>query len=174
MVLSGTLVVLVLGIVAVLTLRGGSEGPSGVVDDCVVGTWTVTTMTMDLATDNFGTVHFTSIGEVGRVTYASNGGTVHDYGDNSQFSADVVDAKGARKVSLKITGTARYDVRTANSTLTFANAQATGKTTLTVSATGASSTLDLTVDTDPAKYSCQGDTLTTYTENYRAEAHRAT
>ena len=146
---------------------------TGAVDECVVGTWTVTTMTMDLATDSFGTVHFTSHGEVGKVTYGADGRAGYDYGTASEFTAVVTDAQGTKKVNLKITGTASYDVQTSHSTLSFANVQATGKTTLTVVGTGAGSTTDLTFNADPAKYSCQNDTLTTYTETYRAEAHRA-
>ena len=170
--LSTTLVLLVVAIIVVMIFRDKGTTKAALVDSCVVGSWTVMNMTMDVSTENFGIVHFTNVGSVGKVNYTSDGKAVHDYGDNTQFVADVTDAAVTKKVNLKVTGVAKFDFRTANSTMSFSNAQANGKTTLTVVATGAASSTALDVSTDPAKYSCQGDTMTVYTENYRAESHR--
>jgi hypothetical protein len=171
--LSVTLVLLVVAIVVVVIFRDRTPSETSLVDTCVVGQWAVTTMTMDIVTDSFGTVHFTNVGSAGKVTYSADGKGIRDYGDGTEFVADVTGGGGTRKMNLKISGTARYDVRTANSAITTSNVQSTGTMVLTVTATGASSSQDLVVDADTAKYSCEKNSLTIYTEMYRAESSRS-
>jgi len=171
--LSVTLALLVVAIVVVVIFRDRSPSQSSLVDTCVVGQWAVTTMTMDVVTDSFGTVHFTNVGSAGKVTYSADGKGVRDYGDDTEFVADVTGGGVTRKMNLKIAGTARYDFRTANSAITTSNVQAAGTMVLTVTATGASSSQNLDIGADTAKYSCEKNNLTIYTEQYRAESTRS-
>ena len=172
MLLTVGLVLLACVATLLLMVNRKSEQKS-LVDNCVVGTWGVTSMTIDVTTTAFGEVHFTSVAAMGSVTYAADGTAVNDYGNSAQLAADVTVAAVPRKALLKITGTARYTYRTANDVITFSGLRSTRTTTLTIGGTPTPTDMDLDVTSRPARYSCVTDILTIFTETYRAEAHRA-
>ncbi|MBN1172257.1 MAG: hypothetical protein JXA67_08775 [Micromonosporaceae bacterium] len=168
-------VVLSIAIGAVIVFQQQDDNDAPLVDPCVVGNWTVTSMTMDVITETFGTIRFTSVGSlgnVGTVTYRADGTAVHTYGDTARLGADVVIGGSSQKVALVISGTGQYDFRTNDSTMTFQNTLTNRKVTLTVEALKISKDIDVEIGVKPARYNCEADTLTLFTDDYRAEAHR--
>lgn len=164
--------VLAIGVVVFSNVFGDDETDAGGTDKCVIGTWTVKNMTMDLSTQEFGVVRFTNVGNAGQLRLGANGTGYQEFGDGAEFTAETSGTAGTRTVRLKMTGTATFDFTTADSTLSFANVRNDGKLTFTTDA-GATSTADLSVGSEPARYTCKSDTLTVYTEGYRKEGNRS-
>lgn len=154
--------------------RDTSETSDSLVDECVIGNWTVVSMTIDVTTDTFGTVHFTNVGTVGNVgtiEYRADGTAVHTYGNGAELQAEVTISGVAKTVKIALTGTGTYDFRTSDKTMTFSNLVSQRKATLTVSGSTTSTELPIEIGVDPARYNCEMDTLTIFTDDYRAEAH---
>ncbi|MBT8224791.1 MAG: hypothetical protein HKP61_09050 [Dactylosporangium sp.] len=170
MLVAVTLLGLAVVLVTVLRGRDGAEEP--LVDPCVVGNWTVQNMTMAIETDAFGKIRFVSLGEIGKIEYGADGTAVHAYGDEARLSAEVTVSAVSQQAILTITGVDRYDYRTSDSTMVFSSLRDDRTTTLTIDGIGVSSDIDINMGLEPARFSCAGDSLTTFTENYRAEAHR--
>ncbi len=173
--LAATLVILVIAIVVATATRNNGKGTTSLVDSCLVGTWTVSTMKVDIRTAELGTVNFTNVGEAGRMRFDPDGTGYHDYGEGGgvEFTADAGTGSTVRKVSLKVTGIVRYHVRTEDSTVWYQDTRTVGAATLTVVDTGTTSPVEFGVHGEPARYSCHSDTLTTFTEDYRLEARRS-
>jgi hypothetical protein len=166
--LSATLVVIVVAIVVVAIMRSGTRKPFAdgggrpnpdtstvVVDQCVVGTWAITSDEEDVVMDQVGTVRFSGRGGEARLK-ADGTGSI-DYGRNgpAKFTATYKD----QPVELVVTGTVTFDYRTAGGAMSFSNMKANGNLAMTVGGL-ASTNLPLEVSDDPAKYSCTDTTLT--------------
>lgn len=165
-------VVVVLALVAVVVVVGrGGDDASGI-DKCVVGNWTVVSARMEVTTADYGVMRFASVGNVGKIKLGSDGKGYTDYGSNAEFGADVTGPEGSGKLSLKITGITRYDFSTKDSTLSYSNVRNDSKITMTVVATGASSSPQFEIMGSTTTYSCQDQTLTTFTDTQRSEARR--
>jgi hypothetical protein len=183
--LSSILVILVAAIVVVAVVRasGRSTGGSGdangqrpgtptatkaaaLVDECVVGTWRMSHYEENVPVAGFGTVKFTGAGA--EVRLKDDGTGVTDYKDGTTFTATL----GGVVYKLVVTGTVNFRYRTSNGAVSFTGVTASGKETLTNTDTGQQVSQDLTGDSDPASYTCSGDSLTEFTNQYRAEMRR--
>ncbi len=171
--LSATLVVLVVAIVVVVVARSGTARRTGdtgaVADSCVVGTWKVTAYQEDVPVDGVGTVRFTGAGF--EVRLRSDGSGVTDYhASGTTFRATV----NTIPYTLVVTGTVRFDFHAGAGSVSFANVRPAGKEKLTNERTGQSETLDLQGSAEPARYTCEGDSLTQVAtrQQYRADMTR--
>jgi hypothetical protein len=183
--LSSILVVLVAAIVVVVVVRasgksdanganganGQPTGPSAtkaaaLVDECVVGTWRMSHYEEDVPVAGFGTVKFT--GEGAEVRLKDDGTGVTDYKDGTTFNATL----SGVVYKLVVTGTVSFGYRTNNGAVSFTGVTASGKETLTRTDNGQQVSQDLTGNSDPASYTCSGDSLTEFTNQYRAEMRR--
>ncbi len=181
--LSSILVVLVAAIVVVAVVRasgktdagGGTGQPTGapsatkaaaLVDECVVGTWRMSHYEEDVPVAGFGTAKFT--GEGAEVRLKDDGTGVTDYKDGTTFTATL----GGVVYKLVVTGTVSFGYRTNNGAVSFTGVTASGDETLTRTDTGQQVSQKLTGNSDPASYTCSGDSLTEFTNQYRAEMRR--
>ena len=158
--LSVVLVVLVVAIVAVVVVKASDSGEGTddvAVDDCVVGSWRVTSHRESVVVDGGSSVQFSGSGATVRLS--ADGKGVTDYGDGTTFFASVA---GIR-VELVFKGTISYDFATSNGSITFSNVQADGTATLYQGGVEATSQ-PLNSDTTPSKYTCEGDKLVQNTE----------
>jgi hypothetical protein len=166
--LSATLVVIVVAIVVVAIVRSGIKKTSAdgggdpdpdtstvVVDQCVVGTWAITSDEEDVVMDQVGTVRFS--GKGGEARLKADGTGSIDYGRNgpAKFTATYKD----QPVELVVTGMVTFNYRTAGGAMSFSNMKANGNLAMTVGGL-ASTNLPLEVSDDPAKYTCTDTTLT--------------
>jgi hypothetical protein len=167
--LSATLVVVVVGIVAIVLFRDGDtpDNPSAI-DNCVVGTWEVTDYTEDVAVPEVGKVTFTDSGKGATLRFTKDGKGVQDFGTGTVFTGTVQGAK----VNLEISGTVRYDFRTNDNTMSFSNLVSDGKAKVSVPSLGREESQDFTGSDDPSRYTCGGDKMTMSTSLYRADLKR--
>jgi len=178
--LSGVLVVLVVAIVVVVIVRASGKkdhtagpataGPppasaSSNIDQCVLGTWEVTSYAEDVAVEDVGKVHVT--GKGGTVKFRTNGTGVTDYGGGTTFNATLQ----GHAVVLVASGTVTYNYSTSNGSLAFSDVKANGTETVSVDGVQATSQA-LEGDSDPARYTCSGDTLKEFTTLKQIEMHR--
>jgi hypothetical protein len=163
--LSVTLVVLVVGIVAVAALRkkdtplagpsgsaSASAKPSPIVDTCVVGLWNATEETQDVPVEGVGSVRVTGSGM--KVRLRADGTGAYEFSDTT-YTATI----SGHRVDIIVNGTTKYDYRTSNGSMAFSNFSNSGTVTVKVDGAAASSEA-LTEDADPVRYSCSGSTLT--------------
>jgi hypothetical protein len=168
--LSITLVILVVAIVIVVIVKGDETGtPSASmtqIDQCVVGDWRVTDHREDVSMSGIGPVTFT--GKGAKVHLGADGSGITDYGDRTRFEGTV----GSQQVRLEVSGTLRYHFTAVNGTVSFTDmtSQATVQTYLddVLSRTAA----PFNGSTDPATYTCHGDTLVESKTAYRTELTR--
>jgi hypothetical protein len=172
--LSSILVILVAAIVVIAVVRAsGRSNPStggstatranSLVDECVIGTWRMSHYEEDVPVTGYGNVKFT--GEGAEVRLRVDGTGVTDYKDGTTFNATV----DGVVYKLVVSGTVSFGYRTSNGTFSFSGVTASGQETLTRTDTGQQVTQDLTGSSDPANYTCSGDSLTEFTNQYRAE-----
>jgi hypothetical protein len=170
--LSSILAILVAAIVVVAVVRAsgrsnpstaGSTEAASLVDECVVGTWRMTHYQEDVPVQNVGNVRFT--GDGAEVRLRADGTGVTDYKDGTTFNATV----DGVTYTLVVTGTVSFGYRTSNGTFSFSDVTASGAETLTRTDTGQQVKQDLAGSSDPASYTCSGDSLTEFTNQYRAE-----
>jgi hypothetical protein len=169
--LSITLVVAVVAIVVVVVVRsrsggGPAPGAKALVDRCVVGTWRTDRYQEDVPVAGVGSVRFT--GQGAQVRLAADGTGVTDYGSGTTYTA-TINGVGYR---LAVSGTVRFGYRTDNGTVSFTGVTANGTEILTRTDTGQQVTDALSGSSDPARYTCAGDQLVEFTNQYRAELHR--
>jgi hypothetical protein len=177
--LSATLVVLVVAIVVVVVVRTGSRGQTGgqttappgtntgsSVDGCVVGTWRMSHYEEDVPVAAVGSVKFT--GQGAEVRLRADGTGVTDYKNGTTYTATV----NGVVYNLVVSGTVSFGYRTQSGTVSFSGVTAAGKETITRTDNGQQVTQDLSGSSDPATYTCAGDTLTEFTNQYRAEMSR--
>lgn len=170
--LSITLVVLVVAIVIVVIVKNGDGGaatPSASaaqIDQCLVGDWRVTDHREDVSISGVGPVAFT--GKGADVHYGADGSGVTDFGNRTRFEGTV----GSQKIRLDVTGTLRYHFTALNGTVSFASmtSRATARTYVDDVLSGSAAPFN--GGTDPATYTCKGDTLVESTAVYRTELAR--
>jgi hypothetical protein len=169
--LSITLVVLVVAIVIVVIVKGdgGAATPSASaaqIDQCLVGDWRVTDHREDVSISGVGPVTFT--GKGADVHYGADGSGVTDFGHRTRFEGTV----GSQKIRLDVTGTLRYHFTALNGTVSFAGmtSRATAQTYIDDVLNGSAAPFN--GGTDPATYTCKGDTLVESTAVYRTELSR--
>jgi hypothetical protein len=178
--LSATLVVIVVAIVVVAIVRSGSKKPvaepstqpsaSALVDECVVGTWNITSDEEDVVMDQVGKVRFTGKGGEAKLKADGTGTIDYDKNGPAKFTATYKD----QPIELTVTGTVTFDYRTNNGAVSYSNMKAHGNLAMTVGGV-ASTSLPLEVDDTPAKYTCSGDSLeldaTLQTVKYTRTSH---
>jgi hypothetical protein len=170
--LSITLVVLVVAIVIVVIVKqggGGAGTPSASaaqIDGCVAGDWRVTDHREDVSISGVGPVTFT--GKGADVHLGADGSGVTDFGHRTRFEGTV----GSQKIRLDVTGTLRYHFSALNGTVSFVDmtSQATAQTYIDDVPSGSAAPFN--GGTDPATYTCKGDTLVESTAVYRTELTR--
>jgi hypothetical protein len=165
--LSATLVVIVVAIVVVAIVKSGGKKPvanestkpdpsaSALVDECVVGTWTITSDEEDVVMDEVGKVRFTGKGGQARLKADGTGSIDYNRDGPAKFTAKYKD----QPVELVVTGTVTFEYRTVNGAMSFSKMVAKGNLAMTVGGV-ATTNLPLDITDDPAKYTCVGDTLT--------------
>jgi hypothetical protein len=172
--LSGVLAVVVIAIVVVVIVKssddpGTTNNPAtgtALVDQCVVGTWELTSYREDVSVPQVGPVPFSLDGKGATMKFNKEGKGVQDFGDGTEFTGDV---NGAT-VTLKITGDISFDFRTNDGVMSYSNMVSNSKAI--VSAAGSSQTEDFKGSTDPSKYTCSGDKMTMSTSLYQSELKR--
>jgi hypothetical protein len=167
--LSMTLVVLVVAIVVVVVARSRDRDVAAdgvLVDRCVVGTWQVRRYIEQVPVGGVGNVAFS--GQGARVRLRADGTGVSDYGDGTTFAATI----GGVAYTLVVKGSVTFGFRAQDGTVSFTDVSAAGTETLTRADTGRQVIRQLTGSSDPARYTCAGDSLTEFTSQYRAEMSR--
>jgi hypothetical protein len=176
--LSAAVVVVVVAIVVVVAvksnsntnLQGGQTGgpsaspaASALIDSCLVGTWTITKATQQFPVTGVGNVPLSLKSGAPTLTIGPDGKVQENYHGQSKYEGSA----GGHTYTLDVSGTATYTIRTANGTVTFSATSADG--TIAGSLDGISVTsVPLSINTDPVKYTCSGSTATEHTDNFDA------
>ncbi|GAA4143694.1 hypothetical protein GCM10022251_02450 [Phytohabitans flavus] len=189
--LGSTLVVLVVAIVLVVALRGGggedpiagpttgaptsagpaesaSAAPAGDVDQCVIGTWRVTSHKEDVDFEDLGKVTFTG-GENATLKLNADGTGETDYGSGTEFEGE---AKG-RTYRLEVSGklTFEYTAKGGTAKFTDVDSKASGK--LFIDGEQYGDSVPFNAEADSSTYTCSTDLLTQKTFLYTTEYERA-
>jgi hypothetical protein len=184
--LSGVLLVLVVAIVVVVVVKRGGDDPttpvadgSGsaqakLVDDCVVGTWEMSNYTETIPVPDVGPVPFTLTGKGGTMTFGADGKGVQDYGSGTSFKGNVTVSGTAVPVTLKISGSLKFDFRTNDGGMTFSNMKSTASYVVQAPGVQDSASEDFDGSTDPSKYTCSGKTMTMSTNAYKSDLRKTT
>lgn len=168
--LSAFLGVLVVAIVVVAIVKTGDGTPTGPrasgIDECVVGTWRVTSAEELVDIEGYGVVTFTGSGATLRL--APDGTGVTDYGSGTEFEGS---ANGST-VRLTLSGTVTFRYQTANEIMSFAEVVAKGTAVVSLDGTELDR-VPLDGSDEPAKYTCSAERLSeTSTNLYRVEMVR--
>jgi hypothetical protein len=179
---TGTLVILAVAIVIVALAKsngdkgGGTAGghtpsASSLVDTCVVGDWTETSHDESTPIDGF----------VGKVQFSGKGALLHLKSDGTgsyEYKSATYTGTGERaadnqsyEIKLQVTGSITFEYRTDNSTFSFRNMKATGSAVAFLNGTQVPGSQPLEPDTNPATYTCNGDSMkhtnSVYTINWK-------
>jgi hypothetical protein len=171
-VLSVVAVILVIGIVGVVVVRAGQDEDKGGgggttaagIDECVVGTWRVTSA-KEKVEQNGTITEFTSRG--GTVELKADGTGRSDYGSGVVYTGRV----SGQSVTITFTGSVTFSFKTVDSSFTFSNPSPNGTATVKVNGT-TTTAIPLDMDTKPAKYTCAGNRLTQSTDLATTELSR--
>lgn len=189
--LSATLFVLVVAIVVVAATRGDgddeldpvanpttavptpaasaspSASPTVGIDECVIGTWRVTSHREDVAVPNYGKVTFTG-GEDAMLRLNADGTGETDYRGGTNFQGEM----DGQKVTLEISGTVTYRYTAADDKVTLSDvaSNATGKLFLDGEQYG--DPLPFEGSEDPVSYTCSAESLTQRTFLFTTEFTR--
>ncbi len=190
--LSGVVVVLVIAIVAVVALRKGDDpktvadpakstnattGASAKpaeskIDKCLVGTWQTSTYTETAAMEGVeGGVSISLTKNGSTLTFTSDGKLTETYQD-SVFSGSPTIQGQKVPITITVNATVNSDIQTASGSIVYSNVKASGNTLTTAPSIGYSETEPFTADDNPAKYTCNGDSLTFSTNQIQATAKR--
>lgn len=158
------LVVLVGAIVVMLAIRQSSvlSGRDAPAASCPVGRWSVTEYTEKVAVKDVGDVTF--VGKGAEVRLRSDGTGVTDYKDGTVFTATI----NGIAYRLVVTGQVTYSYHHDAGKVTFSDVKAQAKETLTRADNGESVSDDLPGQLGPARYTCSGNAMTEYTDEYTA------
>jgi hypothetical protein len=188
--LSGVLVLLVVAIVVVVLVKnsgedkggGGTANPTAaagsddpqksLVDQCVVGTWEMTSYTEQVPVEGVGNVPFKLDGKGAVLTFSKDGKGVQDFGDGTNFVGTVTVSGTSADVNLKITGALKYDFRTNDGVMSYSNLSSEAKYTISSAVTTESEEDTLPGSTDPSKYNCNGSRMTMSTSSYSSELRK--
>lgn len=171
--LSATLFVLIAAIVIVVAVRSADDDPGTTptsasdVDECVVGTWRVTSHQEDVPVKDYGKVTFTG-GDGATLRLGADGTGETDYGSGTEFEGEM----RGQDVRLEVSGTLkyRYTARDGHVTLSDIVSDASGKLFLDNEQYG--DPLPFEGSEDPSTYTCSGDSLTQRTFLYTTEYTR--
>ncbi|GLH95232.1 hypothetical protein [Phytohabitans aurantiacus] len=190
--LGATLFVLVVAIVVVAATGGGGDDPdpianpttataspsgqssaspsatpAGAIDQCVIGTWRVTSHREDVNVPNRGKVSFTG-GEEAMLRLNADGTGETDYRGGTKFEGDM----DGQKVTLEISGTVTYRYTAADGKVSLSDLEsnATGKLFLDGEQYG--DPLPFEGSEEPVTYTCSGDDLTQRTFLFTTEYTR--
>jgi hypothetical protein len=187
--LSGVVVILVIAIVAVVALRkddpktvadpgkttgattGASASAEPKIDKCLVGTWQTSTFTQTAAVEGVeGGVSISLIKNGSTLKFTADGKLTETYQDSVYSGSPTVQGQ---KVTITITAnaTVNSDIQTASGSIVYSNVKTSGNT-LTTTSLGYSETEPFEADDNPAKYTCNGDSLTFSTPQIQATAKR--
>ncbi|MFC0532916.1 hypothetical protein [Phytohabitans kaempferiae] len=185
--LSATLVVLVVAIVIVVAMRSGdddpitsptpgptsasprasvSASPASDVDQCVIGTWRVTSHKEDVPVDD---VKVTFIGGEGAMLRLDADGTGEtDYRSGTEFQG----TSGGRTYKLEVSGrlTFKYTARGGSTRFTDVDSNASGK--LFINGVQYGGSVPFNAEGDSSRYTCSTDLLTRQTFLYTTEYER--
>jgi hypothetical protein len=134
-------------------------------DGCVVGSWTVESYTEDVPLAQLGTVRFTGSGA--RTVLRADGTGSTDYGTATVYRARV----NGRLVTLTVAGTVRYRYRATGGMFTSTDPVSNARSTVSVDGRAVTAA-PLTVNPEPAGYTCAGGVLTQSTGSYRIRLRR--
>jgi hypothetical protein len=183
--LSATLVVLVTAIVVVLAMRGGGDEPgpgpigaptSGVPtaaatktgdDECVVGTWRVTSHKEDVPVTGVGKVTFIG-GSGGTLRLNADGTGETDYGSGTEFEGEME----GQTVRLEVSGRLTYSYTARDGFVSIRDLESTVTARLYRDGEQYGDTLPLAGSEDSATYTCSTDRLTQKTFLYTTEYER--
>ncbi|MGI5246302.1 hypothetical protein [Dactylosporangium sp. CA-139066] len=182
--LSGVLVVLVVAIVVVAALKKddpktpqanstggpaatatGKSKPSAAIDECLVGTWTTKTYTEKTAMETVGTVEFTLQKNGSTLKFAPDGKSTETYKD-STFGANPTIQGQAVAITIVANATVTANIATTSGSLAYSNVAATGTLNTKAPLINYDETEPFTANDDPAKYTCNGDSLSITTSIY--------
>jgi len=187
--LASTLVVLVVAIVIVVAVRGDGDDPiaeptnnpvtSGAprvsasatpasdVDECVIGTWRVTSHKEEVPIEDVGKVTFIG-GEDATLDLKPDGTGETDYGSGTEFQGST----GGRTYKLEVSGqlTFRYTARSGNAQFTEVESDASGKLFIDGEQYGGS--IPFNAEADSSTYTCSPNLLTQKTFLYTTEYER--
>ncbi|MFC4998595.1 hypothetical protein ACFPIJ_12200 [Dactylosporangium cerinum] len=187
--LSGVVVILVIAIVAVVALRkddpktvadpgkttgstsSASAPAESKIDKCLVGTWQTSTFTQTAALAGVeGGVSISLTKNGSTLKFTSDGKLTETYQDSVYSGSPTVQGQ---KVTITITvnATVNSDIQTASGSIVYSNVKTSGNT-LTTTSLGYSQTDPFEADDNPAKYTCNGDSLTFSTPQIQATAKR--
>ncbi|MEV4507814.1 hypothetical protein AB0K00_02500 [Dactylosporangium sp. NPDC049525] len=188
--LSGVVVVLVIAIVAVVALRkddtknvadpsrttGASTGASAKteskIDKCLVGTWQTSTYTETAAMDGVEGGVSISLTKNGSTLKFTPEGTLTETYQDSVFSGSPTIQGQKVPITITVNATVNSDIQTASGSIVYSNVKASGNTLTTAPSIGYSQTDAFEADDNPAKYTCNGDSLTFSTTQIQATAKR--
>jgi hypothetical protein len=140
---------------------------SSAIDPCLVGHWTVTRASQQFPVSGVGDLLITLQGGSQTSVIEADGSADDDYTD-SRYEGTA----GGHTYTLEVNGTAHYMIRTANGTITFRTPTASGSITATVDGLESTS-IPLSVTSDPVQYTCSGDTATEHTANFDVTLSRS-
>ncbi|GAA4453466.1 hypothetical protein [Phytohabitans houttuyneae] len=187
--LASTLVVLVVAIVIVAAVRGGDEepvgspttsaptsagpgesqsaAPAGDIDQCVIGTWQVTSHREDVPVEGVGKVTFIG-GEGATLQLNADGTGETDYRSGTEFQGTT----GGRTYKLEVSGklTFEYTARSGSAEFTDVNSNASGKLFIDGEQYGGS--IPFNAEADTSTYTCSTGLLTQKTFLYTTEYER--
>jgi hypothetical protein len=176
--LSGVLVVLVVAIVVVAALKSddkkdpvagptgtaanasgtGKPKPSAAIDECLVGTWTTKTYTEKTAMDTVGTVEFSLKENGSTVKFAPDGKATETF-KNSTFTGNPTIQGQSVPITIIANATVTSNVATTSGSLAYSNVAATGTLNTKAPSINYDETEPFQANDDPAKYTCNGDSL---------------
>ncbi len=130
---------------------GASPGPSATLDSCLLGTWTGISEDVTNTIDN-EPVQFTGPGPV--LTFGPDGSATTDYGQGTEFTANV----GGDDWTETVQGSATMHYEIQDGMLLTSDVSAQGSYTLAVNGSYDSGG-PLSIDPAPASYTCSGDSL---------------
>jgi hypothetical protein len=176
-----TLAIVAVGIVVVVVVKSNrraeaqpGSGPtarpqrSAAIDPCLVGNWTIIRASQQFPIDGVGNVQLTLKTGTQTLAIQADGSVEDNYGGDSRYEG----SGGGHTYTLDVSGKAHYTIRTVNSTITFLNTSADGSIAASIDGISVTS-VPLSVTSDPAHYTCSGNTATEHTDNYDATLTRS-
>ncbi|MFC4041861.1 hypothetical protein ACFO1B_25800 [Dactylosporangium siamense] len=188
--LSGVVVVLVIAIVAVVALRkddpktsadpgksagstsGASTPAESKIDKCLVGTWQTSTFTQTAAMAGVeGGVSISLTKNGSTLKFTPDGKLTETYQDSVYSGSPTIQGQKV-PITITVNATVNSDIQTASGSIVYSNVKTSGNTLTTAPSIGYSETEPFEADDNPAKYTCNGDSLTFSGTQIQATAKR--
>lgn len=188
--LSGVVVVLVIAIVAVVALKkddpkkvadpgkattsaGASAKASAAIDTCLIGTWTTTSYTEEAPMANVeGGVKLTLDKNGSKLKFTPEGGYTESY-ENSVYKANPTVSGTAVAITVTVNATITATVHTTSGSIVYSDTKVSGKMLTTAPSIGYSEETAFESDGAPAKYTCNGDSLSFSTSTTQVSAKKS-